>query len=149
MRLLDILDIYPIFSNLCSHLDISGILLLRKVTKKWACHLDAYSRSCWNINRKLSRFVEKPVGLRCKLAELNALISGSFALQFFDDVVWKESDLDIFAQKGDECKVLEEYLVNEEGYVLEQCKEQEDYAMGGLVEVRFNPSFVIGRCSVH
>jgi hypothetical protein len=45
-----------------------------------------------------------------------AVISGSFALQFFERTCWKESDLDLFVQKPSEAKALEEHLVRTEGY---------------------------------
>jgi hypothetical protein len=44
------------------------------------------------------------------------VISGSFALQFFERVSWKESDLDLFVQKPSEAKALKEHLVRTEGY---------------------------------
>jgi hypothetical protein len=37
------------------------------------------------------------------MARHSALISGSFVIQFLDDVLWEESDLNIYIQKGEAC----------------------------------------------
>jgi len=48
-----------------------------------------------SIDAALSRFVKYPAHLRKLLTETNAVISGSFAVQFFLDETWSDSDLDI------------------------------------------------------
>ena len=40
----------------------------------------------------------------------DALISGGIALQYFERVVWKESDLDVYVQDGPKAKALAQYL---------------------------------------
>ncbi|KAL9114895.1 MAG: hypothetical protein Q9227_001138 [Pyrenula ochraceoflavens] len=50
----------------------------------------------WDIDRALSRYVQNPKKLRSLLAKTEALISGSFAVQFLERVEWEGSDLDIF-----------------------------------------------------
>ncbi len=64
------------------------------------------------------------------MAEADALISGSFGLQFFDRVVWEDSDLDIYVKGNWEdagpnsfC----EHLVQVEGYTLKNTMEMEEY----------------------
>ena len=52
------------------------------------------------------------------MCEYEALISGSFVLQYFEKVLWEESDLDIFIKQGDGADAFAQYLVKEEGYVL-------------------------------
>ncbi|KAI4248161.1 MAG: hypothetical protein LQ352_006006 [Teloschistes flavicans] len=44
------------------------------------------------------------------------LISGSFAIQFFERVTWKESDLDLYAEAGSSAEALEKHLREKEGY---------------------------------
>lgn len=46
----------------------------------------------------------------------DVLISGSFAIQFFERVTWKESDLDLYAQAGSSTEALHKYLCEKEGY---------------------------------
>ncbi|TVY86545.1 hypothetical protein LAWI1_G008802, partial [Lachnellula willkommii] len=116
VQLVDLLENYAVFDSLCSHLDVAGIDTLRKVTKRWSGHLSAHLTERWNINKKLRRFVTHPKEFRTELGYWDALISGSFALQFFDGVVWEESDLDIFVEYGADATGLGEYLVRDESY---------------------------------
>lgn len=50
------------------------------------------------------------------MAAHDALISGSFAIQFFERVNWIESDLDIFVQDETGTWEFEQYLCEREGY---------------------------------
>ena len=68
------------------------------------------------MDRALRRFVDNPHQFRSKLGEYNAIVSGSFALQFFDRVVWPESDLDIFILDSRREGFMA-YLCESEGYV--------------------------------
>ncbi|RYP70459.1 hypothetical protein DL769_004948 [Monosporascus sp. CRB-8-3] len=53
------------------------------------------------------------------LGRSNALISGSFALQFFERVVWPESDLDIMIPEGHGLEEMAGFLIDKEGYRLD------------------------------
>lgn len=46
----------------------------------------------------------------------NALISGSFVVQLFERVVWKDADLDIFVEGEFGASAMELYLCSKEGY---------------------------------
>ena len=78
----------------------------------------------WNIDKKLARFFKNPILFREELAKQETLIAGSFAMQFFDRIVWEESDLDIFVHdklahwRGNEITHLERFLIQSEGYTL-------------------------------
>ena len=66
----------------------------------------------------------------------NAIVSGSVALQFFERVVWKDSDLDIFIRHGENAEAFEKYLTEEEGYkFMSQNRSREGYKMAFIVEV--------------
>ena len=124
---IDVLGNWVIFNNLCSHLDIAGILPLLRVTKRWSDHLSAHLKLRWDINKKLRRFVTNPQNLRTELGRHDALISGSFAIQFFDGVVWDESDLDIYVEGargegGEGDAAIGRYLMEKEGYKLQTSK---------------------------
>lgn len=77
------------------------------------------------------------MGLRQKIADADALISGSFALQFFEGTVWREADLDIYVQgMGWALNGVEEeegpgslctFLVEVEGCRLTKTMETEEY----------------------
>lgn len=97
--------------------------------------MSTHLKARWDINKKLRRFVTDPEELRSKLGEHDALISGSFVIQFFDGVVWPESDLDIFVENGKGASELGRHLLESEDYELVSVKDIEEYAMGDLDKV--------------
>jgi len=68
--------------------------------------VQSYIRRTFNINRSLSRFFSDPVEFRALQARTGTLISGSFALQFFDRSFYPESDLDLYSPKDADREVL-------------------------------------------
>lgn len=68
----------------------------------------------FNINRRLRRFFHNPLAFRSLQARTHTLISGSFALQFFDRTIYPESDLDLYTHPGFS-KSVGEWLIGE-GY---------------------------------
>ncbi len=72
----------------------------------------------WNVDRDLLRFVKDPRRFRTQLGKCDGLISGSFALQFFERVYWEGSGLDVFVEDRREAREFEHYLVNVENYKL-------------------------------
>lgn len=105
----------PFFANLCSYLDASDLFALRQVSKQLIPDLDSHFRIRWNVNRSLKRFVRDPQVLRSIMAQYDALICGSFFIQFLDNVLWKESDLDIFVRE-EHTDEFGRHLVENEGY---------------------------------
>jgi hypothetical protein len=87
-----LLDIFPIRQRILGCLGTRSVLRLM-ATSRTMCE-DFRSNEC-NINPKLSRFVNNPFEFRSQLGRSNGLIFGSFVLQFFECVVWPESNLDI------------------------------------------------------
>ena len=81
------------------------------------------------------------------MAKYDALISGSFALQFFERVTWPDSDLDIFVEQGEGCELFCKYLVEAEGYDLVRSQDQDRYAMYDLMEVSVMALARMGRKS--
>jgi hypothetical protein len=124
---IDVLDNYVILSTLCSYLDIAGILPLKRVTKRWTDHISTHLKERWNINKKLKRFVVNPERFRTQLGRHDALISGSFVLQFFDGVVWEESDLDLYIPEAKATR-LGHYLITKEEYQLQASSSLVDAA---------------------
>ncbi|PQE03782.1 hypothetical protein CJF30_00006482 [Rutstroemia sp. NJR-2017a BBW] len=121
----DIFLCYPIFDNICSHLDPVDILFLRLTTKKLSPCFESLFKTQWNINRQLTRFVKDPVSLRSLLAKHDALMSGVFALQFFKRETWDDT-VQFFKRaivspfrKSDP---IDEYLMGREGYELQSAK---------------------------
>lgn len=128
---------YPIFSRICDFLPIASILHLTQTCKSLSNLYHVLLPYQWSINHALHRFVKQPTGLRSQLGRCNALISGSFALQYFERVVWNDSDLDIFVQDGRGTGELGLYLAETEGYVLDSTKRRDrsDYIQPDIEEV--------------
>lgn len=128
---------YPIFDRICTYLQPRELVRLRSTTKKLSSSFESLFKTQWNINRSLMRFVYNPVAFRSTLSRQNAIISGSFALQFFDRVVWDGSDLDIYVEDGPGVEELEEYLTKSEDYELQKQKPGADmyHAVLGFADV--------------
>ncbi|KAL8815414.1 MAG: hypothetical protein Q9223_005438 [Gallowayella weberi] len=67
------------------------------------------------------------------MGRTDALISGSFALQYFERVTWPASDLDIFVESGENSENLCKYLAETEGYFRVQGKEERDNPGYGMI----------------
>ncbi|CAD0101442.1 unnamed protein product [Aureobasidium mustum] len=69
----------------------------------------------WDVDYRLSYFVEDPKESRGVLGYNEALIVGSLPLQFFSQVNWKDCSLDVFIQSGIKADAISDYSQNE-GY---------------------------------
>lgn len=118
--LLQMLRIYPIRQQLLPHLGIAEIISLTRTCAELSSLYRDVKGQRWDINRRLKRFVDDPQGFRSVMASCDALISGSFTLQFFEGVDWEEFDLEVFVNDVDvEMKTFSDYLTQVEGYELE------------------------------
>lgn len=115
---LSVFSQYPICAALCSHLNILGILTLSRISRTLKRNVSSLLKPTWDINRKLSRFVDDPIAFRAQMCQDEAIISGSFALQFFDGIIWQESDLDVYVGPSGGAVSFGNYLHTEEGYRL-------------------------------
>lgn len=97
------------------------------------------SLQLWNIDRDLQRFVREPRRFREQLGKCDGLISGSFALQFFEREYWEGSDLDIYVEEGKGGLGLGRYLVYVEGYDLVKKSFSLDYRLDTRSEVHYHP----------
>ena len=119
---------YPFFIKLCDHLSIAEIVALTRTCKKYADLYQYLLPVQWNVDRRLRRFVRDPCGFRSQMAKSDALIAGSFIVQFFERTPWKPSDLDIFVEDGGygECaNTFQRYLLDKEGYESSYTKDNE------------------------
>ncbi|KAJ4409451.1 hypothetical protein N0V82_009471 [Gnomoniopsis sp. IMI 355080] len=107
----------PMRDCLFKALDKRSILRLAQ-TSKQVREMVYGDGALWNINMKLSRFFSNPVAFRSQLALCDALIAGSFALQFFEQVDWLSSDIDLYARMGKDVEAMHSYFIKEEGYAL-------------------------------
>ena len=71
------------------------------------------------------------------MGKSDALISGSFAVQYFERVLWEESDMDVFVQRGKSAMELGRYLCTVEGYESVRVREADEYMIESIHEVGF------------
>ncbi|KAI5273753.1 hypothetical protein E4T47_03033 [Aureobasidium subglaciale] len=106
-----------VFDALTACLSIRDIVALTRT-----CHAlnplyqKLVKQDAWDIDKRLKKFVKDPRGFRKRLAELDGIISGGFALQFIDRVEWEGSDLDVCVQVGEKADAFCRYMEEVEGY---------------------------------
>ena len=69
------------------------------------------------------------------MRQSDALISGSFAVQFFERVTWLSADLDMFVMQGHQFELLKKYIMEAEGYQFLRSKVPTEYGTFDLIEV--------------
>ena len=126
---------YPFFSRLCDYLSVAEIYALTMTCKKYANLYQYLLPIQWDVDRRLRLFVKDPYGFRSQMAKHDALISGSFVVQYFERVTWKDSDLDVFIKHGESADVFGRYLVSEEEYAQVSSTENAEYELHGYEEV--------------
>lgn len=107
---------FPVFERLAGFLDIGSIVALTRTCKRLSGVYQSLLPVQWDVNQRLARFVTSPERFRYTLGKSGGLISGSFALQFFERVVWRDADLDVFVEDGRGAAELVRYVEEEEGY---------------------------------
>ncbi|KAI0142240.1 hypothetical protein GGR57DRAFT_519804 [Xylariaceae sp. FL1272] len=137
---LNLLSYYPIVDSLCQHLDTRDKLALRQTST----HIRQVLTP--SINSWLERFFTNPIAFRTELGHSDALISGSFVLQFLKGVVWKDSDLDIFVEEGPGFSRMSKYLTDVEGFKMISEQDFGLYKLDGLANcLTFSKT---GNCTV-
>ena len=117
----------PIYDRICKYLPINAICALVRTAKKFGHLHHDLRKTQWNVDVKLSRFVDNPKAFRMQMAANQALVSGSFAVQFFGRVVFTDSDLDVFIHSGEGAQAFERYLAEDECYKFVRRMEPEEY----------------------
>lgn len=110
-----------VFDGITSLLSIKDIMALTRTCRAFSLlyhNMIHDPNGAWNIDRRLEKFFADPRRFRKELKRADGVISGGFALQFFDRVEWSGSDLDICVQVGDKAQQLAAYLETVEGYDL-------------------------------
>lgn len=107
---------YPFFNKLCEHLSIAEIIALTRTCKKYADLYQYLLPIQWDVDRGLRRFVRDPCGFRSQMAKTDALIGGTFPVDFFTRTSWKPCHLLVFVEHGERADTFQRYLLDEEGY---------------------------------
>lgn len=87
---------HPIYDNIFSYLTPLSLTRMASVNRAIRTVTKDFAARAYNVNRRLSRFVRDPLVFRSLMARTRMVISGSFALQFFDRTYYPDSDLDLY-----------------------------------------------------
>lgn len=85
----------PILDCLGQHLEIAEIVNLSRTCHGLSGLYYELMPQCWDVDRLLKRFVRKPTEFRYQIGLAEALITGSFALEFFERPRWQAPNIDI------------------------------------------------------
>ena len=120
---------YEILKKICSYLSTAECLVFSQVCKRYYQVMNL--QRCFNINTLLSPFVSDPRIFRSELGKHDALISGVFALNFFE-LGWSNVPvLDLFVEVGGRTDEIVTYIKDHEGY------DKEDYPEITMVSACF------------
>ncbi|KAI0674150.1 hypothetical protein C8Q78DRAFT_966847 [Trametes maxima] len=108
---------HVIYIRLFSHCTPGTVVNLSRVNRCIRNSSMDYKSRAFNINKRLSRFFDHPNTFRSLQKQTAAIISGSFALQFFDRTYYEESDLDLYVHPDSSCILLGQHLIESEGYL--------------------------------
>lgn len=94
--LIYVLSVDKIHDILLSILSLKQLIVLTKTCHTAYHVVSSYMKTAFNIDERLGRFFSDAPSFRCMQALTSTLISGSFALQFFDRSFYPSSDLDLY-----------------------------------------------------
>ena len=97
--------IYPIYTSLFQFLTAADMIRLSKTNKRLRNLLDGYFRRAYDIDAQLIHFFPDPESFRELQFHTGAVISGSFAFQFFTRGTLTQIDLDVFVGSGSQEEV--------------------------------------------
>lgn len=105
----------PMRDCLYQALDVRSIIRLAQTSKNVRGMI--YSdQALWNINKRLARFFDNSIAFRSQLGLCDGLIAGSFPLQFFENVHWPDSDIDLYVKWGESAEAMHIYLIQDGKY---------------------------------
>lgn len=94
--LIYILSFDKIRDHLLAALSPKQLMLLATICRTTYNMVSRYMTTAFSIDERLSRFFPDVRSFRCMQALTSTIISGSFALQFFDRSFYPGSDLDLY-----------------------------------------------------
>lgn len=115
---LDIFDEsqYPVFWRICELMPVDSIIALSQTCKPLSNLYKRIQPTQWNIDRRLKEFFDEPSRFRSLMGECDALISGCFAVEFFERMKFPQRTLEIYVE-GSKAKRFITHLVQVENYL--------------------------------
>ncbi|KAH9896704.1 hypothetical protein C8Q73DRAFT_664434 [Cubamyces lactineus] len=105
-----------IYGCIFAHCTPQTLVLFSRTSRTARSAVQDYMGRAFNVNKRLSRYFSDPLAFRSLQARTATVISGSFALQFFDRMFYPELDLDLYVHSNDLVLDVGLYLQSE-GYV--------------------------------
>lgn len=115
----------PIYDAIFSCLTPVGLIRMALVSRAAHSAIKEFERRAYT-NKRLAYYFDDPLSFRSLMARTHMVISGSFALQFFDRSFYPNSDLDLYIQPDMSIEVVGSYLLNE-GYLFKPTPWQSSY----------------------
>ena len=128
---------YPVFSTLCGCLSISEIVSLTRTCKKLSGLYRYLLPVQWDVDAALRRYFDDPKCFRSQMAKYDALLTGTFAIRYFERAVCESPHLEVVVQRGGS-QLLSKYLSDEAGY--KYMNNSATIQTPVVVEVRFRKS---------
>lgn len=114
----DVFSSGPILDALGKHLPIGDIVSLSRTCRGLSGIYHEMMPRQWDVDSLLTRFVARPRDLRQQIGLAEALITGSFALEFFERPCWEAGNLDVVVKDELGVDRLCEYLTTFEDYAV-------------------------------
>ncbi|EMD31991.1 hypothetical protein CERSUDRAFT_162454 [Gelatoporia subvermispora B] len=115
-RILDVFTRHFIYDILFASLSPACLVCVGRVSRITRDAVHDFGSRAFNINKRLSRFFSDPVAFRTLQVQTACVISGSFALQFFDRTFYPKSDLNLYVEHGTSIRDIAEFLLGD-GYL--------------------------------
>lgn len=107
---------YPIFARICELMPVDSIVALSQTCKSLSNLYKRIQPTQWNIDRRLKEYFNEPSRVRSLMGECGALISGRFAVEFFERIKFPQRSLEIYVE-GINAKRFVTHLVKVEKYL--------------------------------
>ncbi|KAI0696059.1 hypothetical protein C8T65DRAFT_615610, partial [Cerioporus squamosus] len=114
---------HPVYDNIFCHLSPASFVRMSRVCCDVQEATKDFASRAYNIDRRLRRYFSDPLAFRALMSRTGLLISGSFALQFFDRSFYPNSDLDLYVWT-DESVIEAGNWLKTEGYIYKSSSDQ-------------------------
>ena len=118
----------PVYDAIFSCLTPLALARMASVNRNIRMGVKDFQERAYNINKLLQHFFDDPLAFRSLMACTHLVISGSFALQFFDRSFYYHSDLDLYVHPNNSIVDIGRHLVQEGYSFIPFSWQQPDYA---------------------
>lgn len=132
----------PVWYSVMEALDKASLIRLAQTSQTIRYWIISAS-GLWDINKPLQRFFEDPIAFRSQLGACDAIMSGGFALRFFEHFLRGNVGLNIYVQQGRKSEALHQHLTCVAGYVLGSRNESPESKRENLFEIT-----QVSRCGI-